>query len=321
MLISLFDTRICDNNLGNHIIMDSVDKVLKEMFPDAFFVSLPYLDSIGREACAYNQASHYTFFGGTNALSSEMRVYRQWGLGPNEIQSLSGVILMGVGWWQYQGSPDAYTKNILRSVLHPEYYHSVRDSFTARQLKAAGFQNVFNTSCPTLWSLTPKHCAGIPSGKAQNVLLTFTNYRQDRERDQQLAALLKELYQNIYFWIQSPEDADYISHILPEAQIVGPRLEYLDAILASQLDIEYVGTRLHAGIRAMQHMRRTTIIEVDNRAREMRLDFNLPVVPREDIASLKDRLNGMFVTDLTIPWRAIENWKHQFADALVSSEI
>jgi hypothetical protein len=149
--------------------------------------------------------------------------------------------------------------------------------------------------------------------------LTFTNYRQDPEQDRLLASLLSKLYRDVYFWIQGPEDADYIAHILPEAKLIGPRLEYLDAVLASPLDIEYVGTRLHAGIRAMQHGRRTTVIEVDNRAHEMRLDFSLPGVPREEINSLEFRLKRKFVTELTIPWRAIENWKQQFADAVASS--
>jgi len=319
MLITVFDTRICDNNLGNQIIMDSVDAVLKKMFPQAFFVPLPYLDSIGKEACAYVKASNYTFFGGTNALSSEMRTYRQWGLDSDIAGRISGVVLLGVGWWQYQDVPDDYTRNILRNVLHPEHYHSVRDSFTARQLQAAGFQNVFNTGCPTLWPLTPEHCASIPVDKAEDVLLTFTCYRQNPEIDRKLAEILKKMYRNVYYWIQSPGDAAYISHILPDAKIVGPRLEYLDAILASPLDIEYVGTRLHAGVRAMQHRRRTTIIEVDNRAREMRLDFKLPSIPREEILSLEVRLNGEFKTELTMPWRTIDNWKQQFADAAVSA--
>jgi hypothetical protein len=314
MLISIFDTRICDNNLGNHIIMDSIDKVLHEMYPEAFFVSLPYLESIGDVACDYNQASDYTFFGGTNSLSSEMRTYRQWGLDAKIAKRLAGVILLGVGWWQYQKEPDAYTRSILRKVLHPEYCHSVRDSFTASQLRAAGFENVCNTGCPTLWPLTPEHCTSIASCAAKDVLLTFTNYNQNPKMDRQLADILKDLYRDVYFWIQCPEDAAYISQILPEAKIIGPRLERLDAILASSLDIEYVGTRLHAGIRAMQHKRRTTIIEVDNRAREMRLDFKLPSVPREEIASLKARLTGEFATELAIPWRTIDSWKQQFLE-------
>ncbi len=68
-LVSVFDTSICDNNLGNQIIMEAVNTQLHELFPQAFFLRLPYLDSIGAESIRYIGESQHVFFGGTNALS------------------------------------------------------------------------------------------------------------------------------------------------------------------------------------------------------------------------------------------------------------
>ena len=130
MLISIFDTSICDNNLGNQIIMETVNKYLREIFPNAFFIKLPYLDTVGIEAVKYINQSNYIFLGGTNALSSEMEKYKQIGIDHNNYLYIKHLLLMGVGWWQYQGSVSPYTEKILRHCLHSNLYHSVRDTYT-----------------------------------------------------------------------------------------------------------------------------------------------------------------------------------------------
>ena len=45
MKISICDTSICDDNLGNEIIMDSVYKIINEVFTDSFFIKLQYLEN------------------------------------------------------------------------------------------------------------------------------------------------------------------------------------------------------------------------------------------------------------------------------------
>ena len=52
-------------------------------------------------------------------------------------------------------------------------------------------------------------------------------------------------------------------------------------------EFDYVGTRLHAGILALNYRKRTLIIAVDNRAAEMKTDINLPVIARGDLESSK----------------------------------
>lgn len=311
-LISVFDTTVCDNNLGNYIIMDAVYKNLREMFPEQFFVKLPYLDSIGIESQNYIEKSKYVFLGGTNALSAEMESYKQWGIDRNNIARIKNVILMGVGWWQYQGKISSYTKKALESVLHRSIYHSVRDSYTENKLKSIGYENVINTGCPSLWGITDDICRSIPIEKAENVLTAFTNYSQYPDRDSSIAKSIRENYSRVYVWIQGPEDYYYAKELLGDCEIVAPNLETLDNLLSASINIDYVGTRLHAGIRAMCFRRRAIIIGIDNRAIEMGRDFNLNIVEQENISELDAVINSEFQTAIHLPDENIRRWKSQF---------
>lgn len=55
--------------------------------------------------------------------------------------------------------------------------------------------------------------------------------------------------------------------------------------------MDFVGTRLHGGIRAMQHKQRAIIIEIDNRAKE---------------------ISSRFENDIQIPFDKVNQWKDQF---------
>jgi hypothetical protein len=311
-MISVLDTSVCDNNLGNQIIMDSVDRYLRRIFPSEFFIKLPYLDNIGTEAVKYIQSSVLTFLGGTNALSSEMENYKQIGIDPTNYEKIRNIVLMGVGWWQYQGAISSYTQHLLRHCLYPGLYHSVRDSYTKDKLGTIGIQNVLVTGCPTLWSLTEDHCRRIGRNKSENVLLTFTNYSQDKS-DLELFNIVQSKYKNIYVWVQGPEDLEYARSFSDKINILPPRLDSLDQLLASDVELDYIGTRCHAGIRAMQYLRRTIIIGVDNRAIEMQKDFNLPVLARANLSSLPKAIDCEFETKLNIPFDTIRQWVGQFS--------
>ncbi|MHC4920710.1 MAG: polysaccharide deacetylase family protein [Planctomycetota bacterium] len=314
-MVSVFDTSICDNNLGNHIIMEAVNEQLEQLFPSAFFIRLPYLDPIGPQSARYVQESSHVFLGGTNALSSEMEHYRQWGLDPVNCEQIPGVVLMGVGWWQYQGEVSPHTRNILRKVLHPERIHSVRDSYTREKLRSIGCSNVVVTGCPSMWCLSEAHCQQVPVDKAQDVLLTFTNYNQHTS-DETLFQVLQAHYRNVYVWVQGPEDLAYARRICGDhMNPVAPSLRSLDRLLASHPSLDYVGTRLHAGIRAIASGRRSLIIGIDNRAIEMGRDFDLPVLERSALAELPALIEASQETRVQLPHQAIATWKQQFAPA------
>lgn len=310
--ISVLDTSICSSNLGDQIIMDAVNSILYEMFPDRLFINFPTHDVISSDSYRLMSKSSLIFVGGTNLLSSNMNSYNQWKVSLMDSLFITNITLMGVGWWQYQNQPNLYTKILYKRLLSKKYLHSVRDSYTEKQLKLIGINNVINTACPTMWKLTQEHCVQIPQGKAESVLVTFTEYNQNPSLDKQLVELLKQEYKLIYYWTQQPKDYQHMKDICGEGAIyLNPSLSALDMAL-SEYPVDYVGTRLHAGIRALQYKRRTLILSVDNRATEISKDTNLPVVQRDDLNSVANWINAKEETLVKIPLTAINEWKKQF---------
>ena len=311
--ISVFDTTISNYNLGNDIIMDAVYKQLYALFPNDYYFKIPTME-ITNYTLNYLKISDRIFFGGTNALSSQMENYKQWGLSLRNCQKIKNVVLLGVGWWQYQNvKTSIYTKYLLSKSLSSSHYHAVRDAYTQQKLNDIGFKNVLNTACPTMWDLTEKYCEEIPTVKSENVVITFTDYYQNPQKDKELLDFASKNYQNVHFWVQGKGDLAYLNSMGAHGlNIINPSLNAFDDYLKNN-DTDYIGTRLHAGIRALQHKRRTLILAVDNRAAEMGKDFNLPVLNRQDIDSIEDSfIHIPYKTALKIPFQDIQKWKTQF---------
>ena len=77
-----------------------------------------------------------------------------------------------------------------------------------------------------------------------------------------------------------------------------------------QEKIDYVGSRLHGGIHALNHGKRTIIISVDNRASDMREDLNLPVISIYDVKEkLNSMINDSWETEIKINQSVIDSWK------------
>ena len=79
--------------------------------------------------------------------------------------------------------------------------------------------------------------------------------------------------------------------------------------------VDYVGTRLHAGIHALNHKIRSIILAVDNRATEMGRDVNLPVIQRSEISeTLEKKIQSEFATEIQLKQENIERFKAQFGE-------
>ncbi|MGH6925414.1 MAG: polysaccharide pyruvyl transferase family protein [Propylenella sp.] len=312
-LVALLDTAVSSLNMGDHIIMDAVRRHLRSVFPMAVFATMPTHDYLGSEAFKLLDQSSLAFVCGTNLLASNMDDYKQWKISGNELLRLHDLILCGVGWWQYQDDPNPYTQYFLNSALSKDYMHSVRDGYTLKKLRSVGINNVVNTSCVTMWSLSDEHVARVPFEKGENVLVTFTDYKPNEKADAEIFRILKASYKKVYLWIQGRSDSAYVRRVVDSSvELVGPTLASLDEALSSIDSLDYVGTRLHAGVRALQHGRRTLIVSVDNRATEIGKDTNLPVVERRDLSKLADRVRKAQPLRLTMPWDAIRTWISQF---------
>ena len=76
---------------------------------------------------------------------------------------------------------------------------------------------------------------------------------------------------------------------------------------------DYVGTRLHAGIFAMQNHVRSLIIVIDNRARDIKDNYNINAIERVNISKkLEKYINSEFPTVININEKNIKEWKNQF---------
>ncbi len=314
MTVVLLDPTIASENLGDGIIQNAVLNVLKEVLPNQQVVHLPTQDVVGKRSKRIARQANWRVVGGTNLLSSNMLQYRQWEINILNAASVGPALLLGVGWWQYQPTPTRYTQAVLRRALSSNGIHSVRDSYTEAKLREIGFENVLNTSCPTTWGLTPDHCRSIAVERAPDVVFTLTDYKPSPTADAALVAYLRTTYRTVYFWPQGTQDLEYL-HSLGCAEgvtILAPSVSAFDTLL-SECDVEFVGTRLHAGVRSLQHARRTIILAVDNRSKEIGADIGLLVMDRDNLEALSVKIEGQFAANLNLPWENIGRWKAQFA--------
>ncbi|WP_423188943.1 polysaccharide pyruvyl transferase family protein [Alkalibacterium sp. f15] len=311
--IVLYNPAISSLNMGDHIIFDGAYNQLEYLLNKSFVVEVSTHLPVSRYL-RHTKDFDYKFVCGSNLLRGKMnRLFRQWDITIVNARQVGPSILVGAGWWQYGDEPNLYTKELYKKVLTSNYYHSVRDSYTEKQLKKIGITNVLNTACPTMWDLTKEHCSDIPNNKANDVVCTITDYNKDIVRDTKLFQILCENYKNVYFWIQGTKDYEYFQELNitnEKVKIISPNLKSYDLIL--EKDIDYVGTRLHAGIRALQKKKRTIIIGIDNRAIEKQKDFNLTCIKRNEIEMLDHKINSVFTTDINIPIDNINKWKKQF---------
>lgn len=312
-IISVFDSGILSYNIGNEIIMDAVMDVINELFPNDFIVRLPFedIDTVCRR---YNRMSKISFIGGTNVLTGNIKECCQMDLNFHNILMLKNIVLLGCGWVQYQEwQPTRLTQWGYSRILSNKFIHSVRDSYTLGKCEALNNRLKFlNTGCPTLWKLTHEHIRQIDFIKRDKVVFTLTDYNHNPERDRIMLEHILLNYEQRFFFPQGTGDMTYLQDLGFKDQFlcINPRLTTFDDLLQS--GCEYVGTRLHAGIRALQKKTRSFIIGIDNRSMEMSKDFGLPVIPQNEIYTLSEWINNDYGFRLNIPYDAIQAWKNQF---------
>ena len=171
-------------------------------------------------------------------------------------------------------------------------------------LEGIGIKNVVNTGCPTMWQLDREHCKKIPYTKSSEVVFTLTDYNKNERLDKRMIEILEDKYTKIHFWIQGWGDIEYLRNLLGNSietiHIIGPSLNEYEMFLNST-DCDYVGTRLHAGIKAMQCFKRSIIIGIDNRAREIKRDYNINCIDRDMIENeLSNYIDSSFETNISL---------------------
>lgn len=323
--ILLLDTSIGTSNMGDHIIMECVEKELEPLLKPNFVyhmtTHLPAFSSLAvliNSLAVQNYAScDLKFAGGSNLLVKDLKThYPQWNINCCNYKPLAGTILVGVGAGAGEET-NSYTTKLYRKILNHDYYHSVRDERSKEYVEKVLGLKAINTGCATMWMLTPEFCRTIPTKKADRVVFTL-NGRRDGEpvlsSDQSLIDILQRNYKTVYFWVQGDLDLQYFNRFkgTEGIKIIPPSKDAYDSLL-SEDNIDYVGTRLHGGIYAMRHGKRAIIVTVDERASAINESNDLNCISRDAIESdLESYICSEFSTAVKMPLDRIEEWKSQF---------
>jgi len=325
-MIALFDPSLMDNNqsvssnLGDVIIYKSVIEILNELFPNEEIFRVSTHSFPDKKVSSRIRECSLKIIGGSNLLSSHLEEYNQWKFCHKKIHAIfppaKDIILLGVGWWQYQDKPDCKTQNFYKRILSKGKIHSVRDGYTLDKLKEMGINNAVNTSCPTMWKLDGRN-TNREKTLIQSCIFTITDYCQNKEYDSQLIECLLKNFSDIYFFPQGAKDLEYVNRLdifsknKSRIKLINSIPEYQNIL---EGEVTYIGTRLHGGVKALQQNTDALILAVDNRATEIKRDINLPVIQRAEISNIQDWIDGkeMF-SPIKIDSASINKWKNQFS--------
>lgn len=303
----MIDPSISSFNVGDKIVSHYCERHLKQIFPDAFFIKVSAYNKVDDRTIEIIRQSEHIFFCGTAPITSEISF--RW---PIERWDYSRkVTMMGVG-WNNTAEPDLTSRavQIYDSNLSQNYYHAVRDNLSKDKL---GYINrlFVNTSCPSMWDINKLR---IDNKKYNWVVFTLNSARSNAYFDQKIYKMLMKKYEGrVIFFAQSPKDYGYFMSIMNEkpAHICQSSFEAYSDVLRHGCD--YVGTRLHGGIHALNHYLKTVIVGVDNRAVSLADDFGLPVIEyQQGIDYMIEQKLSNYEINIELPTDNIQKWKDQF---------
>lgn len=321
--VMLLNTAIGTSNIGDYIIMECVQKELAPVLKNSFVYEMPTHTvafnafSVWRNSNVVQNYTNcdYKFAGGSNLLVKDLQThYPQWNINKWNSKPLNGVITVGVG----AGAGDytnKYTTKLYRQILNHDYYHSVRDERSKEYVENVLGLKAINTGCVTMWMLTPDFCKTIPTKKSNTALITLTARGEVNVNEQKMIDIVQNNYSKVYCWIQGDRDLDYFNKFsnTENIELIPPTKDAYENIL-NTVDLDYIGTRLHGGVYAMRHRKRSIIIAIDERAKEINAGNNLNCLMIDEMDKLDDMINSEFETKIVMPFDEIARWKAQFEE-------
>lgn len=329
--ILMFDTAIDTGNLGDEIILGSVYREMADILDNASVyrmgTHIQNYSAIQMIAHKFlkpdtkirdiNETVDYKFIGGTNLFLDNLHGIRpQFMLNLFNLSLYKDAVFVGVGRsGNFKNVTDMYTRYLYTHSLSMNFIHSVRDEGTKEALENMGIQAI-NTGCPTLWRFTKEFCESIPKRKSQNVVCSVSGHIPQRnpDKDKQMLTCLKRNYDKIYVWVQTAIDEEYFKTLVNEDKYPYRFIYSLNKFkrILENGNVDYIGTRLHGGVYALQHKVRTIIVAIDERANGFYESNNIPVLQREDIERLDEAINGEVVTDIHVNRKNIATFLSQF---------
>lgn len=327
MKVVLFNTAIGTTNNGDFIIYENAKRGIQPLLEKSFVMEFgTHLNNLGilhycvhSSKVSFADSCDYKFVLGTNLLTSNMwRSIRQWPVGPFNRLIYKNCIMMGTGITYDKTKMDLFTRQMYQQILRKDIVHSVRDEKSKKMLETISGVKAINTGCPTLWGLTPDVCDKIPVKKAKNAVVSVSGYKSqiDKKADQILVDTMEANYDKIYLWVQTIEDEHYYKELNHKKEAVNIYSLYEFKRLCENGNVDYIGTRLHGGIFAMQNLVRTIIIEIDHRASGFREDNHINTISRANIEELEDYLNCDVKTEIVLRESEIKDWLSQFPNCV-----
>ncbi len=312
--IALLDPSM-DNqlNLGDQILSQDARWAILNAYPDARVYRFPATQRLTAKQYQSIRLCDRVFVCGGIMLNSHMDDQCHWALTLRDIFKLKPVTLLGVAWQCEKQGANLYTRSLLRGILGDDLQHAVRDEYTKYRLQQIGIKNVINTSCPSFWNHSAQTQLHIPKRKSKDVVFTLDWQRQDPATDGRILRLLSQQYRRLYYWPQGIRDHRYLDQISEEPiMLIDDNLKHLDQLFEEHDDIDYVGMRIEAGIRAIQKRKRAVLLDVDGSAHEFGQPIRLKVISRQDTTALRAWIGSSHRTRITPPQHAISAWLNQF---------
>ncbi len=337
-------------NLGDYIVGEAVRRYLygkvlegRQVFIVEGSKHLPLSNKILR--LVKEKKKSIVVLSGTNLFHRRYTPFSilngSWRVGISDLGVLKGkVVLFGVGTQDFPQRrslagmmksisirfAELFSDWMWRNVLNRKWVHITRDNATKDLLENMDLSAI-NLGCPTLWPLVEDNVLEkIPRRKSDFVVTTITDYNRDPKLDALMLITLLENYEFVYAWPQGSRDWDYLELLIRKIDseaasrydghigILKPSLKKYDSFLKEH-QVDYVGTRLHGGIRALQRGRRSIIVGIDNRALSMSREFGLPVIRREDITSkLEEVIHSELKVSLSVDLGSVHKYLNVWAE-------
>lgn len=324
--ILILDTSIASFNKGDDIIMECTRKELAPLLEQSFELTLPthvspfHWYQVWRNSQYVQQFRNckHKFVGGSNLLIPNLLThFPQWNINILNYQPMKGCIMVGVGAGAgAEGQIGWYTKYIYQHLLNRDFYHSARDERSKLYMERLGLKAI-NTGCVTMWMLTPDFCAKIPANKADKVVFTIKASSNPLylEKNQVILDILLRNYKEVYFWPQGVRDYAHFHRLknIESVHLLQASKQAYDDYLTNN-ETDYVGTRLHGGVYAMRHGRRTVIIAIDERARAINEKNHINCIDYNNLQALESKIKSEFETKIVMDFDAIKRWKSQFKE-------
>lgn len=321
--IVIFDTAIGTSNLGDEIIFESVLNEMRTVLDSNFTLRLgthitnfTLLQMMRKNMkVRYFQSADWKLICGTNLVAQNRigKINNQWQIPISNISVYKNSVLVGAGTTDNTLKMDPLAKWLYRSVLSKDYKHSVRDDHTKELLALIGIESI-NTGCPTLWNLTEDACSRIPRKKSDYSIISLSGYssQTDEKIDRCFLHIMRKNYRKLWFWVQTTEDEKYLQSLgFYDYEPIYSLKAFRD--IASSKKPDYVGTRLHGGVYALNNGCRSIVIGIDHRATGFQKSNNLKVIQRTEIADqLEEMIQSEFDTEIRIDQKAIHDFKEQF---------